>query len=163
MFDIKTLNISLDGETVARLKSGIKDLYYGTPRWLRRIVILSIIVGIGYFVYSRVRMSYDVNEVLDQIELLNRKLHQTIYSDQYLYDISNVVQTVRILQEMNDDQTRCVLQFLDILDECVSLHDPNSPTLLKISTLKSHIVLMSESNGNIIKHQVETYDKWLEQ
>lgn len=40
---------------------------------------------------------------------------------------------------------------------------PNSPTLTKIHTLKNHIIMMSESNGNIIKHQVNTYDKWLEQ
>ena len=108
-------------------------------------------------------MSYDVEEVSDQIDALEMKLNQTIYSDQYIYDISNVVQTVRIFQEMNDDQTKCVLQFLDILDECVSMHDPNSPTLIKIHTLRNHIIMMSESNGNIIKHQVNTYDKWLQQ
>lgn len=116
MFDIKNLNIQLDGETIRRFKANFRDLYYGAPRWLRRIVILSLLVGIGYFVYTRVKMSYDVDEVLDQIETLEKKLNQTIYSDQYLYDISNVVQTVRILQEMNDDQTRCVIQFLDIME-----------------------------------------------
>ena len=65
MFDIKTLNISLDGETVARLKASIRELFYGTPLWLRRILVFSLILGIGYFVYSRVKMSYDVEEVSD--------------------------------------------------------------------------------------------------
>ena len=163
MFDIKTLNISLDGETITRLKASIREMFYGTPLWLRRILVLSIIVGLGYFVYSRIKMSYDVEEVVTEITDLKQKFSQTIYSEQYLYDISNVVMTVRTLQEINDDQERCVLQFLEILEECVRLHDINSPTLIKIRTLKEHIKLMNDSHRNIIKHQVNTYDKWLEQ
>ena len=103
MFDIKTLNISLDGETITRLKASIREMFYGTPLWLRRILVLSIIVGLGYFVYSRVKMSYDVEEVVTEITDLKQKFSQTIYSEQYLYDISNVVMTVRTLQELNDD------------------------------------------------------------
>ena len=77
---------------------------------------------------------------------------------QYVYDISNLVMTLKTLQTTNDDQTMCVLQFLDILDECVKLHDPQSPTVQKIRVLREHIIMTSESNGNIINHQIKTYD-----
>lgn len=106
----------------------------------------------SYFVYSRIKMSYEVEEVHTEIEDLKHKFAQTIYSEQYLYDISNVVMTVRTLQEINDDQERCVLQFLEILEECVKLHDPYSPTLIKINTLKEHIKMMNAAHRNIIRH-----------
>lgn len=162
MLDIKTLNISLDAETITRLKAGLRELFYGTPLWLRRILVLSLVIGLGYFVYSRVKMSYDVEEVAVEIETLKEKFSQTIYSEQYVYDISNVIITIRTLQEINDDQERCVMQFLEILEECVKLHDSNSPTLRKISTLKTHITLMNDSHRNIIKHQIKVYDEWLD-
>ena len=106
----------------------------------------------SYFVYSRIKMSYAVEEVHTEIEDLKHKFAQTIYSEQYLYDISNVVITVRTLQEINDDQERCVLQFLEILEDCVELHDPYSPTLIKINTLKEHIKMMNAAHRNIIRH-----------
>ena len=97
MLDIKTLNIQLDGQTVTRLKQSIKEMFFGIPLWLRTILIFSIIVGLSYFVYSRIKMSYEVEEVHAEIEDLKHKFAQTIYSEQYLYDISNVVMTVRTL------------------------------------------------------------------
>ena len=103
-------------------------------------------------------MSYDVEDVYEQVDELNKRLNQTIYSEQYMYDISNLVMTLKTLQTTNDDQTRCVLQFLDILDECVRLHNSQSMTLNKIRVLREHIIMTSESNGNIIKHQIDTYD-----
>ena len=86
--------------------------------------------------YARLKMSYDVDNVYEQVDELDKRLNHTIYSDQYVYDISNLVMTLKTLQTTDDDQTMCVLQFLDILDECVKLHDPQSPTVQKIRVLR---------------------------
>lgn len=162
MLDIKTLNIQIDGDFFKRIREQLKNLYYGAPKWLRYILITTLVCGGLYFMYARLKMSYDVDNVYEQVDELDKRLNQTIYSDQYVYDISNLVMTLKTLQTTNDDQTMCVLQFLDILDECVKLHDPQSPTVQKIRVLRQHIIMTSESNGNIINHQIKTYDQWLE-
>ena len=162
MLDNKTLNIQIDGEFFKRIRENFKNLYYGAPKWLRYILITTLVCGSIYFMYARLKMSYDVDDVYEQVDELDKRLNQTIYSEQYMYDISNLVMTLKTLQTTNDDQTRCVLQFLDFLDECVRLHDSQSMTLNKIRVLREHIIMTSESNGNIIKHQIDTYDQWLE-
>lgn len=53
--------------------------------------------------YARLKMSYDVDNVYEQVDELDKRLNQTIYSDQYVYDISNLVMTLKTLQTTNDD------------------------------------------------------------
>ena len=65
MLDIKTLNIQIDGDFFKRIREQFKNLYYGAPKWLRYILIATLVCGSFYFMYARLKMSYDVDNVYE--------------------------------------------------------------------------------------------------
>lgn len=91
MFDVKTVQVKLSDETIARLSEYGKRIWFGTPRWLRVIVAVTVFFGACYFLYNRLMISYDVDSLYSDIKILNERYGETVFLDKYAYDVNNFV------------------------------------------------------------------------
>lgn len=131
MFDIKTIEIKLDNETLKKIMSFVKETWFGIPKWLRNTLITTLIVGGIYFCYNRVVMSYDLETLQSEVRELAEKYGAVIIADRYTYDIQNVVISFRTIERQVDAQHNITIQALTTFQEYIKRNTPNDILTIK--------------------------------
>lgn len=102
MLDIKNLDIKIDNEAFQKIMGFLKQTWDGIPGWLRNVLIVTVIAGGVYYLYNRISISYDIDDLTAEVNTLNKRYDTTVFYDRYVYDINNVLTSVKTLEmQMN--------------------------------------------------------------
>ena len=160
MFDVKTVQVKLSDETIARLSDYGKRIWFGTPRWLRVIVAVTVFFGACYFLYNRLMISYDVDSLYADIKVLNERYGETVYLDKYAYDVNNFVIVGKTISKEVETIYEINQQILGVLADYIERKDPHDPALISIKRLVSQNEFSKESFENIVQHHLKIYGDW---
>ncbi len=87
MFDIKSIKIDLNGDLQKKVLEFLKETWNGIPKALRNVLIVTIIAGGGYFLYNRLALSYEIEALQHEVEILNNLYEKIVLNDRYFFDI----------------------------------------------------------------------------
>lgn len=155
MLDIKTIEFKLSDESIKRLTTMFKNLWFGMPRWLRNLLIVVVCMGATYFLYNRIIISYDMESLQKEVKELNDKCKSSVFYDKYSYDVSNVITSVKTIENQvdamyNDNQT-----LLDLFESYVKRNHPGDPILEEIQRIRKQSQYTKETYDKIINYHLE--------
>ena len=159
MLDVNKLTVNIPEGLSNKALEFAKEMWLGMPKWLRYLLIITVVGGALYFLYNRLSLSYDVTNLEEELANLNSHYQESVLYDRYQYDIQNVVTTVKTLQIQFTTLCEFQTELIDILDA-----SHNEPTLHnQIEKLRQRYKLSLDSYDKIIKYQIEMYEDWLKQ
>ena len=136
MLDIKNVDIKIDNEVFQKIISFLKQTWLGIPRWLRNVLIVTVFMGGMYYLYNRIVISYDIEDLQTEVSTLNTRYGTTVFYDRYVYDINNVLTSVKTIEHQLDvifnEQIECMGAFA----EFVKNTKPNDPILKMLESKK---------------------------
>lgn len=96
---------------------------------MRNVLIVTVIAGGIYYLYNRIVISYDIEDLTTEVNTLNSRYDTTVFYDRYVYDINNMLTSVKTLEmQMNvifNEQMSC----MDAFSEFVRANKPGDPIL----------------------------------
>ena len=98
MLDVNKLTVNIPEGLSNKALEFAKEMWLGMPKWLRYLLVITVVFGAMYFVYNRLMISYDVTNLQDELNGLTSRYNQSVLYDRYQYDIQNIVTTVKTLQ-----------------------------------------------------------------
>ena len=125
MFDIKTIEVKLDNETLKKITTFLKETWFGIPKWLRNSLITTLIVGGIYFCYTRMVMSYDLQALQSEVNDLAEKYSAVIIADRYTYDIQNVVISFRTIERQVEAQHNVTIAMINAFQDYIKKNNPS--------------------------------------
>lgn len=158
MFTIK--NIEITDAAVAKLVKCLTSFWFGVPSWLRSLLIVVIVGGASYFLYTRLSMSYDVEELQTEIAYLNEKCNTTVFYDRYIYDISNLIDATQNLEYEIDLLYDFHNELSDLLLEYIHTHHPDDKMKREVENIKKRIENTKKSYDKILKYEISLYENW---
>jgi hypothetical protein len=159
MLDVNKLTVNIPEGLSNKALEFAKEMWLGMPKWLRYMLIITVVGGAMYFVYNRLMISYDVTNLQDELNGLTSRYNQSVLYDRYQYDIQNVVTTVKTLQVQFRTLCDFNAELIDILDN--SHQDPAMHS--QIDKLRKRYRLSLDSYDKIINYQINMYEDWLNQ
>ena len=160
MFDIKNLVIKIPDGLGKKFTGFMKKFIDGTPNWLRYLLIAVVFGGGAFFLTQRIHMSYDVEIVQKEISELNEKCKTTVFYDRYVYDVSNVVISTKMLQKQIKTMFESYERMIDIEIDYLSRNHPNDKTIVQLKVLKDDCIFIRETYEKMIGHLVDSYENF---
>ena len=159
MLNVNKLTVNIPEGLSNKALEFAKEMWLGMPKWLRYLLIITVVGGALYFLYNRLSLSYDVTNLEEELANLNSHYQESVLYDRYQYDIQNVVTTVKTLQIQFNTLCDFQTELIDILDA-----NHNEPALHnQIEKLRKRYKLSLDSYDKIIQYQIEMYEDWLKQ
>ena len=149
------MSVNVPDAVSEKLIGFAKEMWFGMPKWLRYMLVTTVIVGALYFLYNRLTISYDVSGLHDEITILNERCEKTVFYDRYQYDIQNVVTSFKTLQI----EVRTLITFNKELLEL--LEEQHSENREKFAELKQRYEYTMKSYIQVVDYQVNNYEEWL--
>lgn len=159
MLDIKTIEFKLSDETVQRLTTMFKNLWLGMPRWLRNLLIVVVCMGATYFLYNRVVISYDMESLQKEVKDLNDKCKSSVFYDKYSYDVSNVITSVKTMENQIDAMYNDNQALLDLFESYVKRNHPGDQILEEIKRIRKQSQYSKDIYDKIINYHLEILSK----
>lgn len=160
MLDIKNLVVKIPDGFGKKITSFGKKFFDGMPVWLRNLLIVVVAFGGLYFVTQRIYMSYDMEDVRAEISELNEKCKTTVFYDRYVYDVSNVVISTKMLQKQIRTMFENYERMIDIEIDYVSRNHPDDKSLNRLNVLKDDCQFVKETYEKMIGHLLESYENF---
>lgn len=159
MFDIKTIEVKLDNETLKKITTFLKETWFGIPKWLRNSLITTLIVGGIYFCYTRMVMSYDLQALQSEVNDLAEKYSAVIIADRYTYDIQNVVISFRTIERQVEAQHNVTIAMINAFQDYIKKNNPSDVMIInELERYKQQAIFEKQAYDQIIIHQIELYE-----
>lgn len=159
MLSIK--NIDISDVAINTVLKVAHTFWNSTPPWLRGLLILVILFGGGYFLYTRISMSYDVSNLEKEIATLNEKCATTVFYDRYVYDVVNLIYISKSLENEIDLMYQHNEQIVNLFTEFIETNHPEDHKFVKdVNNIKMHLQIAKESYDRTLKNQLSQYDNW---
>lgn len=159
MFDIKTIEVKLDNETLKKITTFLKETWFGIPKWLRNSLITTLIVGGIYFCYTRTIMSYDLQALQSEVNDLAEKYSAVIIADRYTYDIQNVVISFRTIERQVEAQHNVTIAMINAFQDYIKKNNPSDVMIInELERYKQQAIFEKQAYDQIIIHQIELYE-----
>lgn len=136
MLDIKIGDVKIDKEVFQKIIGFLKKMWLGIPRWLRNVLIVTVIAGGMYYLYNRIVISYNIEDLHTEVSTLNERYETTVFYDRYVYDINNVLTSVKTLEKQMDVIFNEQMSCMDAFTEFVRSTKPNDPILITLQRKK---------------------------
>ena len=159
MLDIKTIEFKLSDESVQRLTTMFKNLWFGMPSWLRNLLIVVVCMGATYFLYNRIIISYDMESLQKEVKELNDKCKSSVFYDKYSYDVSNVITSVKTIENEVDAMYNDNQALLDLFESYVKRNHPGDQILEEIQRIRKQSQYTKETYDKIINYHLEILGK----
>lgn len=160
MFDIKNLEIKIPDGFGKNIRGLIKKFLYGIPSWLRHLLLIVVVGGGIYFMYLRISISYDVESVKNEVIELNEKCKTTVFYDRYMYDVSNVVISTKMLQKQTQTLIENMERLINVELDYLSRNHPDDKSLNQLKVLKEDCEFLKETYEKLIGHLVDSYENF---
>lgn len=158
MLDIKNLNLS--DETVQKIVTFFREMWFGMPKWLRHLLVLALIIGGSYFLYNRVIMSYNMDSLESELNELNTRCKSYVVYDRYAYDVDKVVISIKAVENATDVMYKEHVETLHYLMEYIRSKNPNDPVLEKIDDALNRSKFAKETYDKVILHNIDLYEHY---
>lgn len=153
-------DLNLSDRTVNKVVDFLKDMWFGIPVWLRNLLVVIVAMGGGYFIYTRLTMSYDIDTLITEVSALNEKTSVSVIYDRYIYDISNLIQLNQNLENEVDLMYYYHEENMKILIEFMRKHHSTDPLIDDLERLHSLVVREKEVYDRTIKYHMSIYKDW---
>lgn len=156
--NLKDLNLS--DRTVNKLVDFLKDMWFGIPVWLRNLLVVVVVLGGGYFVYTRLVMSYDVETLVSEVAILHEKTSTSVIYDRYIYDISNLIQLTQNLENELDLMYYYHEETMQIMIEFMKKHHSTDPLIDNLERVHQMVLREKEAYDRTIQYHMSIYKDW---
>lgn len=157
-FNLKDLNFS--EKSVKWVLTWFKDFWFTVPAWLRNLLLFVVIGGGGYFLYTRVSMSYDMDTLVSEVALLHEKCSTSVIYDRYIYDVSNLIQITQTMENEMDLMYMYHEETMRIMIDFMTQHHPYDPMIDELKTLKNRTQMTKEAYDKVIQYHISIYKDW---
>ena len=158
MLDIKNVDIKIDSEATKTLGNFIKKTWTGIPKWLRTLFVVTVACGALYFLYNRISISYDIELLENEVKELDERFGVAVFYDRYVYDINNVITTVKTFEKQLDLLYVDHINVLEDFERFAQRNCPHDPILSILKTKKAAMESEYNAYKNIIEHQIDIYE-----
>ena len=160
LINIQKLDFKLTDQQIASLKSFFLTHWFGVPRWLRVVVFGSVIIGGLYFLYNRLVTASNVDDIRHDLKELNEKANKNIVMDRYVFDVGNVVTSVRTLQQEIDALYDYEELYIEEIEGHLAEMHPESEFYKKLQRLSKELELTRTAYRKIIIHHLDMYNQF---
>lgn len=126
------------------------------PKFIKNLLLVCLIIGIGYFSYMRVHSDALLNDIQTQIQTLNYKVQDVLTTDDYNVDIEYMILTLYLLQELNEQQFMTTQMNTKALITHLENKSPDSPLIYELKSANErlyhqHVALKAHFRNGIKK------------
>lgn len=128
-------NIKLEHGFIAESLRLIKE-FFNQPIWLIILLVISITMGLSYYLYTR-------NEYIQTIEVLQTEINQltlivynNVNKDEYTKTLFNLITELTLLKHAQDLDYNIDVQQLDVIERFVKRKYPYDPIIGDIDIIR---------------------------
>lgn len=156
MLDFKTFEVKLGDQSTGKILTFLNYIWIGIPKWLRNLMLVTVMAGGMYYLYNRISLSYDVDEIQADVNELNERIGSTVFKERYQYDIQNVIQTVKTIEAQMDGLYMFNEALLNLLIEHMKMTTPDDYTILRrLQIMKDEQQRVKEYYNTFMEYQYQ--------
>lgn len=128
-----------------------------TPAWLRTVLVITIISGLGYLLYCKVSDGLEINELKEEVKELNERCSSTVFYDSYLMDVSNYARMIECIELELDGIYEQQNYLFDAFIDFVQRVHPNDHIIGELKLMKRQMNYSHDANQKVIEKQIEIF------
>ena len=161
MLDINKVEVKVSDEAVDKATNWLKSIWYGSPKWLRVLLCVTLFIGGIYVLYNRFETADQVDELHEELKGINERYQGVVFVDSYAYDVSNFIVVARAIDNQIQTIYEINQQILEFESEYITRNRPGDPSLVTVRRLMQQNKFMKESFDNVVQHNLNMYEEWL--
>ena len=161
MLDINKVEVKVSDEAVDKATNWLKSIWYGSPKWLRVLLCVTLFIGGIYVLYNRFETADQVDELHAELRGINERYQGVVFVDSYAYDVSNFIVVARAIDNQIQTIYEINQQILEFESEYITRNRPGDPSLVTVRRLMQQNKFMKESFDNVVQHNLNMYEEWL--